>query len=495
MNYNILVSKFIKKKFYIPKLKMCTTCNGGYKKNLEEVKPALKQRKPHPIQKICGTGPEPSTCNNGKIVLFYDDFKCGFFPGECGSKYEFFVPATGPLKSNDAAGGVDGCAGKLCINSSPFRTTSNSYWDKVKFLVYQKEAYNAPKLGAELVYEAIVSVQQTGVDLVPVALQATGAPANPLNGVSNVYEDHRLAYAGINATDKENGLMFDFAISNANIFAYYEKTPQLPRNPDPAANFDAWNHLVPVGKRNIANPAEDFVKLAIAYNYKENYVRWIINDEEVYRINRLGYPLQRKYRGLEFGTVGQLPDPVTLTRPKALSFGFGTFTNFANYNPINPGQFDNSGLIGYTDLLTEAVNPIVTSVNGNLLAYTALTPYASLVVPQGYTGTNFGQGVNLCLKYVCVYILAPEEVHRAFKGIVCCESRILETRCCQNSLNGVNSADDLIATKCKGKINDCDPCYDPLVPNACCQPCPPCPPGPPVPPACESYQPHPPKRC
>jgi hypothetical protein len=286
--------------------------------------------------------------------------------------------------------------------------------------------------------------------------------------------------------------MFDFALSNANIFAYYEKTPALTRNPDPSENFDAWTHLIPVGKRNIANPAEDYVKLAIAYNYKENYVRWIVNDEEVYRINRIGYPLERKYRGIEFGVVGQLPDPVKLTRPKTLSFGFGTFTNFANFTPINPGQFDNAGLIGYADVVSAAVNPVRTNINGTLQQYPFISPYATFVVPQGYTGTNFGQGVNLCIKYVAVYILAPEEVHRAFKGIACCETRILETRCCQNTLHGVNASDDLVATKCRGKIDDCDPCDKVPVPGACCPPCVPCEPCT-VP--CSAYQPHPPKLC
>jgi hypothetical protein len=454
---------------------MCTPCNAAYNQTLlvsqKEKSASLSAlEKDTPVAKECGT------CNNGKVVLFYDNFSCGFFPGECKSKYEYFsAPLAGVTKANDAAGGVNGCPGKLCINSSPFTFSVNNGFDRVKYLVYQKEPYNAPKLGAEIVYESIVSVNQTGIDTIPIEIQGTG-----VTGVSNAPNDPRLCYAGINCLDKDDNMVFDFVLCNESIFAYYERLP-LGRTEwgGLGPNYDAWNHLVPVAKRNIADPANDYVKLAIAYNYKENYVRWIVNDEEVYRINRLGFPLDRKYRGLQIGTATSLPDPDTLLRPKLLSYGFGTFSAFANYSPNNPANLQNVGLVNTTNGgQFPTVDPNVTNIDGTLLPSTYLANYGGLT---GFTGTNFGQGANLCIKYVSVYLLAPEQVEREFKGLKCCKAQVLESRCCQNTVPGVNASDDLVGTKCIGKIDNCDPC-EVLVTNPCC----------PQPP-CDKYVPHPPR--
>ena len=453
---------------------MCTPCAAKY--NHQALLDSKKEKSASlsALEKETPCHKEHGTCNNGKVVLFYDNFSCGFFPGECASKYEYFsAPVAGLEKANDAAGGVNGCPGKLCINSSPFTAGLSNGFDRVKYLVYQKEPYNAPKLGAEIVYEAIISAQQTGIDDIPVNIEGVG-----VTGVSNAPNDPRLCYAGLNCLDRENNLVFNFVLSNETIFAYYERLP-LGRTEfnGPGPNYDAWNHLIPVGKRNIADPLNDFVKLAIAYNYKENYVRWIVNDEEVYRINRLGFPLERKYRGLQIGIVNQLPSPDSLLRPKMLSYGFGTFSAFANHSPNNPANLKNAALVYYPNG-GPVVDPNVTNVDGTFVASAPLSTYGGFT---GFTGTNFGQGANLCVKYVSVYLLAPEQVEREFKGLKCCKTKVLESRCCQNTVPGVNASDDLVGTKCVGKIDNCDPC-DVLVTNPCC----------PQPP-CDKYVPHPPR--
>ena len=400
-------------------------------------------------------------CGTGKLTLFYDDFGCGFMPERVGSPYIYFsAPGTALTSANDAFGGVTAQCELLTINSTPFKFTDPSGLDHVKFLVYQKSPYNAPKKGAEIVYEGVISVEQTGLGSIPQVLQAVNGS---LVGVNNVNSDIRLAAGAFNCIDPETLMVFDFLISNEDIYAFYERLPfNRTEFGGPGPNYIAYSHAIPVAKRNVSNPGNDFVKLAIAYNYKENYVRWIVNDMEVFRVNRIGYPLERKYRILEHNTVGQISAPAQLIRPKQLQYGFGTFSLMDMYNPQNPGQLNNAALVNLTlgGILPD-VNPIVTNVNGTTIAPTFLSPY----LPGGFpgfpeNGTNFGQGAILRIKYLTVYLLAPDETIRKFPDLYDCKHEVLLSRCHQNSFNGVNASDDLNVEKCKGRIDDCDNCEE-----------------------------------
>jgi hypothetical protein len=402
------------------------------------------------------------TCKTGKLILFYDDFSGGFAPETSKSPYIYFsAPAGGLFAANDAVGGVTAGCQSLTINSSPFTYTNSTGLDHVKYLVYQKYLYNAPKNGAEIIYEGIVSIQQTGVSKIPKELQAQ--IIGGIKGVNNVNSDIRLASAGINCLDPDTLMVFDFFLSNEDIYAFYERLP-FGRTEwgGPGPNYIGFSHAVPIAKRNTADPGSDFVKLAIAYNYKENYVRWLVNDIEMFRVNRIGYPIERKYRILEHNTIGQISAPASLIRPKQLQYGFGTFSLMDMYNPQNPGQVPNSALVDLTvSGSLPDTDPIVTNINGTTVAPTFLSPY----LPGGFRGfpgkgTNFGQGVILKIKYITVYLLAPEKITREFLDLNPCKESILISRCCQNKFNGVNSNTDLIYQKCRGKIDDCDSCED-----------------------------------
>lgn len=396
------------------------------------------------------------TCDErqvGKKELFFDDFCCGFKPEQLGSPYEFFSVPAAQLVANDAVGGVSASCQGLVINSVPFTYTNPTGLDHVKFLVYQRDAYNAPRNGAEIVYEGLVAAEQTGLGGLPAVLQAQGGS---LIGVNNVNSDIRIAAAGFNCLDEETLLVFDFIFSNEDIYAFYERLPFLRTEfGGPGPNYTAFSHAIPVAKRNVASPINDFVKLAIAYNYKDNYVRWLVNDEEVFRVNRLGYPIERKYRILEHNQPGQFASPVEIIRPKQLKFGFGTFSLFDMYNPQNPGQINNAALVDLTvgGSLPD-VNPLITNVNGTTIAPTFLSPYPIV----GFNGTNFGQGLILRVKYLTVYLLAPPEEKRNFPCLKHCREVCRLSRCHLNSIHGVNSDSDIIAVKCKGYIDDTDDC-------------------------------------
>lgn len=403
--------------------------------------------------------------STGKYLLFFDDFKCDFLPGSPLSPYNYFsAPSAGLIAANDAAGGVNIQSGDLTVNSTPFTYTNANGLDHFKYLVYQ-EPYNVPVNNIEIVYEAVLSGQQTGLNDLPDVLKAVNGG---LTGVNNVNSDIRLASVALNVLDPETFLTCDFILSNEDIYAFYGLLPfGRTEFGGTGPNYTAFSHAIPVGKRNVADPLNDFVKLAIAYNYTENYFRWLINDIEVFRVNRLGFPIERKYRILEHNVAGQLPAPSKLLRPKQLQFGFGTFSLMDMYNPQNPGQLDNAGLVDLSlNQVLPSSNPIVTNVNGTAKAANFLTQYGTL--GPNTNGTNFGQGAILRIKYLTVYLLAPDEEQRLFPDLYDCHKELIISRCTQNSIPGVNSKDNICISSCRGKISnhdECSPC--PCTSNRC----------------------------
>ena len=402
--------------------------------------------------------PDDIACKTGKFTLFYDDFRSGFFPNHPQSPYMYFsAPAAGLTAANDAAGGVSANFQSLTINSTPFTFTAPSGLDHVKYLIYQKAPYNAPKRGIEIVYEGIMAMQQTGLNNIPPALRATNGS---IMGINNVNSDIRVAAAGFNCLDPETLMVFDFFLSNEDIYAVYERLPfNRTEWGGTGPNYIAFTHRIPLAKRNTADPLNDFVKLAIAYNYRDNYVRWIINDQEMFRVNRLGYPIERKYRVIEHNTPGAQSAPAQLIRPRQLQFGFGTFSLMDAYNPQNPGQVDNIALFDLSlGGLLPAVDPIVTAVDGTTIPYRFILPYGASGGNTSISGTNFGQGAILRFKYVAVYLLAPSNDSRVFQDLYDCKEQLLLSRCHQNMIQGVNSSDSIALHNCKGKINNCDEC-------------------------------------
>ena len=125
-------------------------------------------------------------CKTDTYNLFYDDFSNGFDPNDPNSPYAFFAPFT-----QDAAGGVIISKNSLTINSSPFTITNPTPFDNFKYGVSAKQSYNAPLQG-ELVFETIISSEQTGLTNIPSYLQATNGS---LNGINNINSDYRPCYS------------------------------------------------------------------------------------------------------------------------------------------------------------------------------------------------------------------------------------------------------------------------------------------------------------
>ena len=209
-------------------------------------------------------------CKTDTYNLYYDDFSQGFVPGIPGSPYSYF---SGPdFSGNDAAGGVVVVPNSLTVNSTPFTFTAPNNNDNIKYFVYKNQPFNAPMQG-EIVFETIMSSQQTGLGGLPDCLSAVNAS---VSGVNNVNSDMRLADSVFAVLDFASFLFFGFMLTNEDIYVMYEVSPLgKPQFGGPGPDYDAFSSLVPIEKRNVDDPLGDFVKLSIGYNYDQTNIRQI----------------------------------------------------------------------------------------------------------------------------------------------------------------------------------------------------------------------------
>jgi hypothetical protein len=375
-------------------------------------------------QSYSSQAPGDSSANRS---LFYDDFSNGYAPNTNNSPYFLFPGA------NDAAGGITVQQNNLTIRSSPYTLTSPTFLNILNYVALSKASYVAPNKG-ELVFETIMSLQQTGLNNLPAYLKASNGN---VTGVNNANEDMRLSHGGLYIIDLATQMMCGFTVTNEDINAAYIILPlNKPQFGGAGPDYDAFVENVTIMKRNVANPLGDYVKLSIGYNYAENYIRWSVNDIEKYRINRLGYPIDRKYRINDFNTPGQLASPSKILRPTGFNLLFGTGNAMGAFNPQNPGNVSNAALVDVTSGSIPSSNPNVTNVNGTCLAASFLAPYNAI----GMVGTNFGQGCDISVNYLSVYTLTQPGPFIFSNGNSNSNNIALSPED-QNEINGVNSTE------------------------------------------------------
>lgn len=295
--------------------------------------------------------------------FFFDNFSSGVTPDSPTSPYAIFF------------GGNDGVAtaskNNLTVNSSPFILNQDGVLNHVKYLAYYKEPFVAPQDGADLVYESVISTEQTFSLAVPFPYAVPGTAT----GVQNKYQDLRLCSSALNVVDLETFMVFDTFFTDEDIYAFYERLPFI------GGGKHAFSHAIPIGKRD----RTDNVKISFAYNYKAGTAKWYINNELKFTVNRIGFPIDRRYRLIDHGGTAEL------VRPKSLYFGFGNFTLLDGYNPVNLPAANNMGLVDLASGFKE-YNPLYTDLDG-------------LPLDAEFIGGPkiFGQGANFTLRYFSVY--------------------------------------------------------------------------------------------
>ncbi|MGH4015634.1 MAG: DUF6081 family protein [Pseudonocardiaceae bacterium] len=139
-----------------------------------------------------------------------------------------------------------------------------------------------------------------------------GAGGHPFGDhVANPDADLRLTSVTMNAIDPETSTVFDFFITNEQIYAFYER---LPNSREQLGNYAAFSYAIPVADRS----PHDRHHLEISYDRSAGVVRWLVDGDEVYQVDRLGHRLaSREHLVLDHG------GEETPVQPRQLSCGMG----------------------------------------------------------------------------------------------------------------------------------------------------------------------------
>lgn len=274
--------------------------------------------------------PRPQAGPAGKsTILFADDFTDGFeTDGPDARWFYFMVPgANGDLlfvgddatESTSAEGlhvaakGVHPETGEPVFTKTvPQEDGSDSSVpggvDHVKWLVYANRSATSGLPGFDTVpgEELVFSTRMCG--------QLFGTADHPFgSAVIGPDDDLRLAGAAFNTIDVETYMVYDFWLTNSAIYAFYER---LPFGRQQVGNYAAFSFQIPVSTRE---PGE-WHDLAIAYDRAGGIVRWLVDGEERFRVDRIGHRIDRQYLTIDHGGVEEDVES------RQLNGGMGLFT-------------------------------------------------------------------------------------------------------------------------------------------------------------------------
>lgn len=139
-----------------------------------------------------------------------------------------------------------------------------------------------------------------------------GTDGNPFGDhVANPEADLRLGSVTMNAIDPETSTVFNFLITNEQIYAFYER---LPNSRGQLGAYAAFSYAIPVAPRS----PDDRHHLQICYARSAGVVRWLVDGDEVYQVERLGCRLpSRAHLVLDHG------GEETPVQPRQLNCGMG----------------------------------------------------------------------------------------------------------------------------------------------------------------------------
>jgi hypothetical protein len=255
-----------------------------------------------------------------QAVYFDEQFKGGVFPT---ANFEFFNfngqgDNDGFVTANPNAPGIVVTAGTE-LNPGSFTQTNTSGLDHVKWLAYHNvavpvrpgyEAVIEAKVAGQQIFSAIASGSCTG------SLSANGLYPAAFDGyVRDAQEDIRLCGAALNSFDPTSLQVADFFFANNKGYAFYER---LPFNKTATNDYWAFSHAIPVFERSGDDPINEFYTIQIVWT--NTTVSWVVDGKVVYSVQRLGFPIDEKYRILNHGGTAT---PVTVD---AVRGGFGLFT-------------------------------------------------------------------------------------------------------------------------------------------------------------------------
>lgn len=258
----------------------------------------------------------PPTAGPGQVTLFYDNFASGF--STSGTSAKWFEPRTDAVVSavpgdlTVAANGVNPETGEPAFTYTvPQDDTQDGIADHGKWvaLAIPPGSVGGTGLPAFAVQPGTETTCRTSV-----AVQTFGTEEQPFgSAVPRPQADPRLADIALTVNDVPDGVLFDFMITNDEIWARYESV-QLPSGGTNPASFA---YTVPVASRT---PGTADV-LAISYDSSANDVVYSVNGRDVLTVIKPGtYSLPRGFLAVDHGGVPRVVSPAEL------ACGVGMFT-------------------------------------------------------------------------------------------------------------------------------------------------------------------------
>lgn len=259
-------------------------------------------------------------------------------------------------------------------------------------------SYAAPADGKELVFEAEIAARQ-------VLPSGSAFTADIMGRIRDMKSDPRVACGSFVFLDHETGLTLDFLFTDRMIYAIYERLPFARPSAGGTAGteYAAFTHLIPLASRvtddDSDNPADagallaDFTKVAMCYNRVQGYARWLVNGVEKFRISKLGFPLDARYRVIDHGGIAEQ------IAPRQFSVGVGLFSLMDASAPLNYIGAPTKGLVrldptaGFYKSAT-AVDPATgMKIDGQFVSTTVSNTY---MTPQR-------QGASMNIKNLFVF--------------------------------------------------------------------------------------------
>ncbi|GAA3007465.1 DUF6081 family protein [Streptomyces fulvorobeus] len=253
--------------------------------------------------------------------MVWDDFADGFRAE--GEDARWFHVAGGPYRADD--GVVTTRKGELSVRARGSHPVTGEpaftqtipadnpigmpgSGDHAKFIAYTSHTATSghPGFDAEDGYELLFETRLSG--------RTYGTAGHPFgDAVSDPDDDLRLASAMMLTTDPETSVSFDFVVTNKRIYAWYGR-PTFMRGE--LGDYASFAHTVPLADR----APDDTHRFGIAYDRAAGVVRWLIDGREVFRVDRIGFRLDRSTATLDEG------GEETLIKPRQLNAGLGLLT-------------------------------------------------------------------------------------------------------------------------------------------------------------------------
>jgi hypothetical protein len=259
-------------------------------------------------------GPASATGRQGSNVLFHDDFGGGFdttgtwLPQSSGG-----LPAGDGIPTTSAAGLTVTPTGTNPVTGEPaFVATAaqddpaGGTADHVKWLAFPQRTASTglPGFDIPVTGSLTCSITMSG--------QSHGVDGNPFGrAVADPHSDVRLAAADMVAADFETNAVFDWSVTDTEIYAVYERLRT------PGSDYAAYSYAVPVARRTPRQTDTYQVRI----DQGGSRVTWLLNGRAALSTDRIGYRV--------FDRTDMLMDHGGTERPvklRQITCGMGMFT-------------------------------------------------------------------------------------------------------------------------------------------------------------------------